>query len=114
MQGTIYTMGIGNGGGTDLADVPLWYIICGDRCQGLLWRRVTGFKCGKVPREFRELPDMTRGVTVIIMVKGNNEDIFTPVLWGTTKGIDYWCVVAKIDLLVHICLMEGYCVGALK
>lgn len=49
-----------------------------------------------------------------MMAKGNNEDVFAPALWGTPKAMDYWRVVAKVDLMAHARLMEGYCVGALK
>jgi len=51
---------------------------------------------------------------MITMVKGNNEDVFTPFLWGMPKAMDYWRGLAKIDMMAHACLMEGYCVGALK
>ncbi|KAF8341598.1 uncharacterized protein EI90DRAFT_3116693 [Cantharellus anzutake] len=55
------------------------------------------------------------GVEVLVMmVKGNNEDIFAPVLWGTPKVMDFWCGVAKINMMENVCLMEGYCISALK
>ncbi|KAF8314404.1 uncharacterized protein EI90DRAFT_3022327 [Cantharellus anzutake] len=55
------------------------------------------------------------GVEVLIMMtKGNNEDIFAPVLWGTPKAMDFWCGVLKIDMMENIRLMEGYCVNTLK
>ncbi|KAF8332285.1 uncharacterized protein EI90DRAFT_3015896 [Cantharellus anzutake] len=55
------------------------------------------------------------GVEVLIMMtKGNNEDIFAPVLWGTPKAMDFWCGVLKIDMMENIRLMEGYCINTLK
>ncbi|KAF8316929.1 uncharacterized protein EI90DRAFT_3134167 [Cantharellus anzutake] len=55
------------------------------------------------------------GVEVLIMMtKGNNEDIFAPVLWGTPKAMDFWCGVLKIDMMENIRLVEGYCVNTLK
>ena len=63
MQGTLYTSGIGNISGTDCAHVPLWITITDGRCWRLLWGVMTGFRCQRVPWEFRESPVVTQVVT---------------------------------------------------
>jgi hypothetical protein len=51
---------------------------------------------------------------LIMMCKGNPDDIFNPVVWATSKAQQYWNMVAGEDLKLHATIMEGYAISAAR